>query len=274
MVLGLGIAVIIGITLGLIGGGGSILTVPVLVYVMGVPAVEATAYSLFIVGTAALVGAIGYLRSGAVNVRVAMWFAAPSLLAVFATRRWIVPAIPTLIAQIGALTITKDIAVLLLFALTMLFASISMIRGCKRCLTRCAEGVGCPDDELAPLHILIEGIVVGTLTGLVGAGGGFLIIPALVIVAGLPMKQAVGTSLVIIAVKSLFGFVGDLGAGTAIDWRFMLAFAAATVLGMAGGVIGARFIADKRLRLIFGWLVLLMGTAMLVREIHGITGLG
>ena len=266
----MGMAIIIGLTLGLIGGGGSILTVPVLVYIVGVPAVQATAYSLFIVGIAALAGAVGYLRRGDVDVRTAISFAVPSIVAVYITRRFLVPAIPNPLLQLGDFTMTKDAAILVLFALTMLIAALSMIRGCVRCVTR-SEGESVRETgRLTSGAIVVEGAVVGTLTGLVGAGGGFLIIPALVLVGGLPMKRAVGTSLVIIALKSLIGFVGDLGAATSMDWRFLTIFAGITVAGILLGLLGSRLVSERRLRPAFGWLVLVMGAAIVFRELSGI----
>ncbi len=262
-------AIVVGLLLGLIGGGGSILTVPVLVYMLGIPAVQATAYSLFVVGLAALVGALGYVRSGDIDARVAALFALPSLVAVFATRRFVIPAVPEVLFGAGAFVVTKDMAILVLFAVTMLLAAASMIRGCRRCVTRSGDGEGGGHQRLSVTAVVVEGLVVGTLTGLVGAGGGFLIIPALVLVAGLPMRQAVGTSLLIIAAKSLTGFLGDLGASTMIDWPVLLGFSAITVAGIILGVLVSKQVAEKRLRPAFGWLVLVMGTAIIVQEIAG-----
>ena len=269
-IVGMSMALVVGLLLGLIGGGGSILTVPVLVYMLGIPAVQATAYSLFVVGLAALVGAIGYVRSGEVDARVATLFALPSLVAVFATRRFIIPAVPDRLFTVGTVVVTKDMAILVLFAVTMLLAAVSMIRGCRRCVTRSEDRERGNHQRLSVPAVLIEGLVVGTLTGLVGAGGGFLIIPALVLVAGLPMRQAVGTSLLIIAAKSLTGFLGDLGASTMIDWPVLLGFSAITVTGIILGVLISKQVAEKRLRPAFGWLVLVMGTAIIVQEIAGI----
>src|SRR5690606_31899772 len=205
-------SVFIGIALGLIGGGGSILTVPVLVYLFKIDAVLATAYSLFIVGTTSAIGSFSYFLKGLVNIRTAVVFGVPSIIAVYVTRAYVIPAIPDEILRVGGFTISKSILLMLLFAVLMIFASFSMIKKEKQ-----------PDQEIPqkqqfnyPL-ILVEGSLVGILTGLVGAGGGFLIIPALVILSKLPMKEAVGTSLVIIAAKSLIGFFGERGESL-IDW--------------------------------------------------------
>lgn len=276
--IGLAAAAVIGVVLGALGGGGSILTVPVLVYIVGTPAVQATAYSLFVVGVTAAVGAVGHIRSGNVDLRTAALFAPPSLVAVFVTRRFLVPAIPDPVFHLGSLPVTRETLIMTLFALTMLVAAVSMIRGCKRCVTagekkmdpESAEGA---DRHSNPLFILIEGAVVGVITGIVGAGGGFLIIPALVLVGGLPMKRAVGTSLLIIAAKSLIGFSGDLGAATALDWGFLLPFTGFAVLGIIGGVFLARSIDGARLRPAFGWLVLGMGTFITVQQLVAATPL-
>jgi uncharacterized membrane protein YfcA len=202
-VFGLIAAIFIGISLGLIGGGGSILTVPILVYLVGVTPVNATAYSLFVVGLTALIGSLAYIRKDLVCFRTTLIFSIPSFIAVFLTRKFILPAIPDMLFTIGAFTVTKDVGIMLLFAALMLAAAFTMIR-----TPRLKEGKKDIDHPM-PL-IIVEGFVVGIITGLVGAGGGFLIIPVLVIFAGLPMKKAVGTSLVIIAVKSLIGFLGDV----------------------------------------------------------------
>ena len=191
-------SILIGISLGLIGGGGSILTVPVLVYLFSVDAVLATTYSLFIVGTTSVVGSLSYFKKGLVNIRTAIVFGIPSIVAVFLTRAYIVPAIPKEIFSIGNFTVTKSILLMLLFAVLMIFASYSMIKKNKQT----------PDETLQKQQInnpfiFIHGALVGIVTGLIGAGGGFLIIPALVNILKLPMKTAVGTSLIIISINSL-----------------------------------------------------------------------
>ncbi len=208
-------SIIIGVSLGLIGGGGSILTVPVLVYLFSVDAVLATAYSLFIVGLTSAVGSVSYFKKGLVNVKTALIFGIPSIIAVFMTRAYIVPAIPSEVFTIGDTVVTKSLLMMLLFAVIMIAASYSMIRKSKNGKV---EPAG-PQKFNYPL-ILLEGAVVGVITGLVGAGGGFLIIPALVVLSKLPMKEAVGTSLVIIAAKSLIGFLGE-GGDTTITGHFL-----------------------------------------------------
>ncbi|WP_257657068.1 sulfite exporter TauE/SafE family protein [Parapedobacter lycopersici] len=251
----------IGIALGLIGGGGSILTVPVLVYLFGLPPITATAYSLFIVGATSLVGAWPKYRKGLVDLKTAVIFGIPSIITVYATRKYLVPAIPDPIFTVGGFALGKPVAVMLLFALMMLAASISMIRK-KPCRD-------CPDDAVIQYNypmILLEGILVGSLTGLVGAGGGFLIIPALVLLSRLSMKMAVGTSLLIIAAKSLLGFTGDV-TNMPIDWGFLLLVTGLAILGFyVGNGVSAR-VPSHRLQKGFGWFVLLMSLYILVNEL-------
>jgi len=253
-------SIIIGVSLGLIGGGGSILTVPVLVYLFSVDAVAATAYSLFIVGLTSAVGSVSYFRKGLVNVKTALIFGVPSIIAVFMTRAYIVPAIPAELFKVGNMVATKSHMLMLLFAVIMIAASYSMIRKAKAPGT---ESTG-PQHFNYPL-ILIEGAVVGMITGLVGAGGGFLIIPALVVLSKLPMKEAVGTSLVIIAAKSLIGFLGE-GSETIIDWPFLGTVSIFAIIGIFIGMSLSRKIDGEKLKPAFGWFVLVMGIFIILRE--------
>ena len=262
-ILGYVLAVLVGISLGLIGSGGSILTVPILVYIMGVNPVLATAYSLFIVGSTALVGGVQSAIQKKVDFKTVLIFGIPSIAAVYATRMWLMPAIPKEIFSIGTLVITKSIALMLLFAVVMILASISMIRSGKK-----KEIV----DENATLKynypmILLEGAVVGLLTGLVGAGGGFLIIPALVLLAKMPMKLAVGTSLFIIAAKSLIGFIGDLQGSEIIDWKLLGIFTAFAVAGIFIGIFLSKKVPGEKLKKGFGWFVLIMGIYIIIKEL-------
>ena len=254
-------ALAIGLSLGLIGGGGSILTVPVLVYLFNIEPVLATAYSLFIVGATSLAGVLPKYREGMVNLRTALIFGIPSIAAVYATRKWIVPAIPETVFQLGGFTMTKPLLLMLLFAVLMTFASISMIRDKKG---GDSETAG-PQNFNYPL-IIMEGLVVGTLTGLVGAGGGFLIIPALVLLSRLPMKQAVGTSLLIIAMKSLLGFLGDV-SHTSMDWTLLLSVTGLAIIGLFIGNALSRKVNAGTLKKAFGWFVLVMGIYIIVKEL-------
>lgn len=252
-------ALLIGIVLGLIGGGGSILTVPVLVYLLFVNPVTATAYSLFVVGVSALVGAISNIKKGLVDFKTAIVFSIPAFIAVYVTRRYLVPAIPESLFTVNDFEVTKNIGIMVFFAMIMLAASISMIRNKK------PE----PDADTVVTYnyplILLEGFVVGVLTGIVGAGGGFLIIPALVLFAKLPMKKAVATSLLIIAIKSLIGFIGDIET-LDIDWNFLLLFTGISVVGMFVGIWLNKFIDGKKLKNGFGWFVLIMGIYIIFKE--------
>jgi uncharacterized membrane protein YfcA len=258
-------AIFIGLSLGIMGGGGSILTVPVLVYLMGVSPVLSTAYSLFVVGSTSVAGAWGYFRKGLVSLKTAVVFLVPSLLAVFAVRKLLLPAIPPELFTAGGIVFTKDLLVLVAFAVLMVVAATSMIRS-RQAGEALVEELPAPPAFNYPL-VLSIGLVVGTLTGFVGAGGGFLIIPALVLGARLPMKLAVGTSLAIIALNSLIGFVGDLSAGTPIAWSFLTGFLVFALGGIVLGTYLARFIPGARLKPAFGWFTLAMGTFILTKEL-------
>ena len=258
------LAVLIGVSLGLIGGGGSILTVPVLVYVAGVSPSLATAYSLFIVGSTSLVGGINNVRKQLVHVPTVIVFSIPSFISVYLVRKYGVPMIPETIFSIGNLVITKNIFIMIFFASIMFFAAISMIRNKKM------ESESSDVSQISfnyPL-IILEGFVVGALTGLVGAGGGFLIIPALVMFAKLPMRLAIGTSLLIIAIKSLIGFTGDVqNLSNQIDWILLGSFTSAAVVGIFIGSYLAKFVKAETLKKGFGWFVLIMAIYILTKEL-------
>ena len=253
-------ALLIGIVLGLTGGGGSILTVPIMVYVLSVNPVTSTAYSLFVVGSTALAGSIRNAQKGMIEYRTAIVFAIPAFIAVFITRKFIIPSIPDILFNFNNFVVSKDLSIMVFFSILMLFASISMIKGRKEVEVK-------KDAKFNYPLIIIEGFVVGILTGLVGAGGGFLIIPALVLFANLPMKRAVATSLLIISVKSLFGFLGDIG-NVDINWDFLLSFTSLSVVGIIIGIWLNNFIDGKKLKKAFGYFVLIMSIFIIVKELN------
>lgn len=253
-------ALLIGLILGLIGGGGSILTVPILVYALVLDPVIATAYSLFVVGATSLVGAIKNMISKMVDFKTAIIFAIPAFIAVYLTRAFLIPAIPEELFTIGNFIVTKNLSIMLFFAIIMLLASISMIRNSRN---ETEESTKVTYNY--PL-IIIEGFIVGVITGIVGAGGGFLIIPALVLLAKLPMKKAVATSLFIIAIKSLIGFLGDV-QNHEIDWVFLFSFTVLSIVGIFVGIWLNRFIDGKKLKKAFGWFVLIMGIYIIYKEL-------
>ena len=279
---GVALALVVGAIMGLSGAGGSILTVPILVYVVGVDAVTATAYSLFVVGVTSVVGAASYWRRGLVNVRAAVAFSIPSLVVVFLTRSLLVPAIPAYLGTVAGIAVSKDLFILVLFAVIMALGAISMIVRPRSRLTMSGAATvptSAPPSPVAaasstdgPAKVSIalaalEGTVIGVLTGVVGAGGGFAIVPALVVFSRLPMRIAVGTSLTIIAAKSLAGFVGDVTLQGRFDWGLLVAFTALAVVGILVGSRIGRHVPGDKLRPAFGWFVLVAAAGILVREL-------
>jgi len=255
-------AVFIGITLGLLGGGGSVLGVPILVYLMSISPILSTAYSLFIVGTTAGIGLIGKIKNGLVNYKIGLIFGLPSLLMVYLTRRIILPLIPQEIGKIAGLNITKDLLIMILFAILMIAAAYVMIVG-KTYTTKGLKRLGIKKI----LIIIVDGAVIGFLTGMIGAGGGFLIIPALVILFGLDMKMAVGTSLFIITMKSLMGFIGDVQITDNMDWNFLITFTGLSIVGVLIGNKLTSFISSKGLKSIFGYFILILAFFIIIKEI-------
>lgn len=260
-ILGYLASAMIGFSLGLVGSGGSILTIPVMVYLFHIEPTLATAYSLFIVGITALVGGILNSYHSPIDLKATTIFAMPSLLGVFVTRRWIVPMIPHELAIIGGVSITRDMALMLLFALLMLTASINMIRVRQKGVRKAYTFIG------KYLLIALIGTAVGLITGLVGAGGGFLIIPALISFAGLPMKKAVGSSLLVIATNSLIGFIADIATGRVMDFSFLLLIALIAVAGILLGGYLSHYIQGEKLKKIFGWFVLSIGVLIIVHQV-------
>lgn len=255
-------ALIIGLVMGLLGGGGSVLGVPILVYLLLVNPVTATAYSLFIVGTTALFGLLGKIKQGLVNYKIGLIFGLPSLIMVYITRRFILPMIPEHIMTIGEFQLSKSIFIMVLFAFMMIAAAVLMIKGRKE-----VKSVAKDMNIKTMLIIGLDGMIVGFLTGLVGAGGGFLIIPALVILFGLDMKIAVGTSLFIITMKSLVGFIGDMQTDIVIDWKLLLTFTFISIIGIFIGNYLTRFISSNKLKKAFGFFVLAIAIFIIIKEI-------
>jgi uncharacterized membrane protein YfcA len=243
-------AAFIGVTLGLMGSGGSTLTVPVLVFVLGIEPVQATGYSLFIVGVTALVGTVRNGLSGTLDLRPASTFGVASVAAVYVMRRFLMPAIPDPLFSAGALSVSKNTAVLVLFAVLMLASSLSMIRAKNHVGTQSSG---------SPAVLALFGLLVGVITGAVGAGGGFLIVPALVLIGGIPMKRAVPTSLAIIAMNTGIGFIGELHSAKDLDWPFVLMFSAFTIAGLLIGARLSGLLPSRTMRPAFGYFILAMG---------------
>lgn len=266
MIFGVLATIVMGLSLGVLGGGGSILTVPILVYLFRIDPVLATGYSLFLVGLTSLLGAILAWKKGQVDLKTGVLFAVPSFIAVYLTRAALIPALPDVFFEAGSVRLTKSVFLMLFFAVLMLTASISMIRERKDRPQKLEV-----KPWLRASLIGLEGTLVGVVTGLVGAGGGFLIIPALVVLVGLPMRLAVGTSLAIIAVKSLIGVLGDLQSqGDQFDGTFLIGLALVAALGLLIGRALAPRIPESVLKKSFGFFVLAMGFVIFADQLFQI----
>jgi uncharacterized membrane protein YfcA len=252
------LAVVVGISLGLIGGGGSILTVPILVYLFGVKPELATTYSLFIVGISALIGSYKHFKIGNLNIPTAAVFGLPSIVSLLVVRKFIMPNIPVNLFTVQHFIVTKSVLIMIAFAVLMIAASVSMIK--KKTET---NGTVKPKNS----RLITVGFFTGIVTGFLGAGGGFLIIPALIFFAGLQMKQAVGTSLLIIAANALIGFAGDLVIGVPINFELLFSLAALAITGIFIGTYLSKKIDGNKLKPAFGWFVLVMGIYIITKEI-------
>ncbi len=259
-IIGYILAVFVGMTLGLLGSGGSILSVPILVYVMGIEPTLATAYSLFVIGTTSLVGGIHKAKQKLVDFNKVILFGIPAVISVFITRKIIVPRIPDVIFSTEYFTLTKSVLIMIVFAIVMIFASVRMIKPLK-------EKNYTDADKLNYNTIALLGICIGLISGFVGAGGGFLIVPTLLFFAKTPMKMAVGTSLFIVTAQSLIGFTGDIMSAQIIDWKLLEYFTLASIIGIFIGNFISKKVADEKLKTGFGWFVLAMGIYIVIREL-------
>jgi uncharacterized membrane protein YfcA len=258
-------AILIGFTIGLLGGGGSILAVPVFVYLMHIEPHNATSYSLFVVGISSLLATLQNLNKNLIKFKVGLLFGLPVFIVIFCVRKFLLPLLPEMIYKGSSFDINQATALMLLFGLVMLAASISMIIGRKE-NNDSSEKEGAKVKSKKYFLIILQGIFVGLITGLVGAGGGFLIIPALVILTRMEMKNAIATSLFIITINSIIGFSGDIG-NVIIDWSFLSLFALISLAGVVLGLFANSKIDNEKLRKIFGYFVLVMGIFILVKEI-------
>lgn len=254
------LAVFVGITLGMLGSGGSILSVPILVYVMGIEPVLATAYSLFVIGTTSLVGGIHKAQQKLVDFKKVVLFGIPAVVSVFITRKILITRIPDVIFSTENFTLSKSILIMIVFAVVMIFASFRMIKPLKEINISGSE-------KLNYYKIVLLGILIGLISGFVGAGGGFLIVPTLLFYAKTSMKMAVGTSLFIVSSQSLIGFLGDIMGDQIIDWELLQIFTLASIVGIFIGNFFANKVADEKLKISFGWFVLAMGIYIIIKEL-------
>jgi hypothetical protein len=264
-----GLAIFVGIITGLLGAGGSILTLPILVYVAGLEPKKATTYSLLIVGVTSLFSVVNYWRKNLLHLKTATLFFLPSILGVYLMRTFVLPHIPDEIYEFESFILDKNMFILLLFSVVMIIAAFSMIKSKKQ-----------EPDEITDMRnlkfnhkaILTQGFLAGSITGLVGAGGGFVIVPALSMFTNLPFRFTIGTSLLIIAINTLSGFGFDLieHVSWKIDWNFAAMFLLSAMIGAMIGIFLNGYIKAAQLKKIFGYFVLFVGLYMLCRQIFGI----
>ena len=256
-------AILVGVSLGVLGSGGSILTVPIMVYLLHVNPVDATGYSLFVVGATSAVGCITYLRKKLVDIKTAIIYAVPSIICVFLTRKFLIPAIPNPIITLSWWVLSKELLTMILFALLMIVVAFNMIKRSGN-----PEVTEKEFDSSNYLWLVCIGAASGLLMGILGVGGGFIIVPALVLLARVPVRMSVGTSLLIIAFNSLGGFLGEvIERHEMIDYTFLLTFAALSVAGIFIGFRAARRKTPAQIKRMFGWFVLVMGVAILIKEV-------
>ena len=253
-------AFLTGIIIGLFGGGGSILAVPIFVYLFQLNPILATSYSMFVVGFSAAIGTLINIRKKLIEYKTAFIFTLPALVSVFLTRRFIIPNLPDVIMSMGSFTITKEMALMLFFSLIIILSSVFMM---KKPTTVASKS----DSKRKDLFLLVIGLGVGLLTGLVGAGGGFIIVPALVLFAKLSIKQAVATSLIIITFNSLIGFSADLSL-LQIEWRFLSLFTALSVLGIFVGTYFSNFVQESTLKTNFARFMIVMAAVIIFKEFN------
>jgi hypothetical protein len=259
-IIGYILSVFVGMTLGMLGSGGSILSVPILVYVMSIEPTLATAYSLFVIGTTSLVGGIHKAKQKLVDFNKVFLFGIPTVISVFITRKVLFPRIPDIIFSAEIFTLKKSVLIMVVFAVVMIVASIKMIKPSKIIIF--AE-----DEKLNYYKIAVQGIFIGLISGFVGAGGGFLIIPTLLFLAKTPMKMAVGTSLFIVSSQSLIGFTGDIMGDQVIDWELLAFFTLASIAGIFIGNFISKKMKEEKLKIGFGWFVLAMGIYIILKEL-------
>ncbi len=256
---------LIGLVLGLIGGGGSILGVPVLIYILHYPVDVATGYSLFIVGITSFIGAFAFIKRGDISLESLIQFAVPSLITVFCVRKYLIPRLPAVFFNIGGFEVSEQMVIMTVFSILILSSSFSMIRKNK---TNTKADIMWAEFSRTPIRkyfVLVLAVLVGFLSGFVGVGGGIIIIPVLCFFLRVPMKKAVGTSLSIIALNSLIGFTGTI-SHLSIDWRFLLSVSAFCVVGILGGNAISGKISSNKLKPAFGWFTLIVGIFVIVKE--------
>jgi len=260
--LGLFASFIMGTVLSLLGAGGSILTLPILVYLFKINAIEATSYSLLLVGMTALFGSVTYFKTKKIDLKVGIIFGIPSIFGVILARKVLVPYLPDQFLFLD-FEITKSFIIMVLFALLMIMSATLMIRNRKLAFEKTKKST----EFERSVIIVLEGLIVGQLTGFVGAGGGFLIIPALVLLTGLEMKTAIGTSLFIIAIKSLMGFGSDVLSGFQTDWTFVLYVIMCTIVGVVSGGLLSKKFSDNKLKMAFGYMTLIIGAYIIIEQL-------
>jgi uncharacterized membrane protein YfcA len=250
------LCIFIGFSLGLIGGGGSILTIPMLVFCFGVDPVLATTYSLFIVGLTAVSGSIDHYRMRNIDYKTVLLFGIPSVIVMFIMRRWLLGLIPSTILRTGTWVLSRALFTMIIFSLTMLIAGWSMIR---------KNSYGPSPAKVSFSRLILQGGITGAITGFIGIGGGFIIVPSLVLFAGLPMKKAIGTSLVIITLNCLVGILGNIEVVESLNYLLLSTMAALAIVGILIGTWSIRFIPDKDLKPVFGWIILVLSAVIFVR---------
>ncbi len=256
-------SMLVGVSLGMMGSGGSILTLPIMVYLFHVNPVDATGYNLLVVGITSAIGGAEYVRKKLVHVKTALIFGIPSVISVFVFRKYIMPEIPNPISFGHSFMITKELFIMMIFTLMMIISSYRMIRNGAHAETPIVD-----IKRTSYLMLAAIGFLSGILTGIVGIGGGFIIIPALVLFGKVPVKMSVGTSLLIIAANSFIGFGGEvLVRMEEINYSFLLMFSAFSITGVFIGFRLVTKILPAQLKKIFGWFVLVTGILIIIKEL-------